>query len=195
MPAPGCGAPAAPVFPEPAPTAAPTLLGCLRQSQRMTARSVRRRSLDAGRLARDRRRGGVLARVWTSGRPDSGMEVPHGKAGTQEIRVSYALDGPARAEPVRWRTRTCLSARPHPLDVARAPSPSRQGVSSESEHFLDPPVRRREPLALRVPGLAREARQLLTQWRAGPGRATRDALTPQRAACRGSPAPADPALQ
>ena len=57
------------------------------------ARSVRRRSLDTGRLARDRRRGGVLARVWTSGRPDSGMEVPHGKAGTQEIRVSYALDG------------------------------------------------------------------------------------------------------
>ncbi len=29
----------------------------------VVARSVRRRSLDAGRLARDRRRGGVLARV------------------------------------------------------------------------------------------------------------------------------------
>ena len=45
--------------------------------------------------------------------PTSGMEVPHGKAGTQEIRVSYALDGALRAaEPVRWRTRTCLSTRP-----------------------------------------------------------------------------------
>ena len=67
-------------------------------------RSVRRRSLDTGRLARDRRRGGVLARVSTSRRPDSGMEVPHGKAGTQEIRVSYALDGrcaPRSQAPVR----------------------------------------------------------------------------------------------
>ena len=37
------------------------------------ARSVRRRSFDVGRLARGRRRGGILARVWTSGPPDSGM--------------------------------------------------------------------------------------------------------------------------
>ena len=61
-----------------------------------------------------------------------------------------------------------------------------QGVSSESEHLLDPPVRRlREPLALRVPGLAREARQLLTHAVRGrePGRVDRHpglALTPQR---------------
>ena len=42
-----------------------------------------------------------------------GMEVPHGKAGTQEIRVSYALRWALRAaEPVRWRTRTCLSTWP-----------------------------------------------------------------------------------
>ena len=57
------------------------------------ARSLRRRSLDAGRLARDRRRGGVLARVWTSGPPDTGTEIPDRKAATQEIRVSYALNG------------------------------------------------------------------------------------------------------
>ena len=36
---------------------------------------------------------GFLARVWTSGPPDSGMEIPDRKAGTEEIRVSYAVDG------------------------------------------------------------------------------------------------------
>ena len=56
-------------------------------------RSVRRRSFDVGRLARGRRRGGILARVWTSGPPDSGMEIPDRKAGTEEIRVSeFALE-------------------------------------------------------------------------------------------------------
>ena len=40
------------------------------------SRSVRRRSFYAGRLARGRWRGGILARVWTSGPPDSGMENP-----------------------------------------------------------------------------------------------------------------------
>ena len=34
---------------------------------RAAPRSVRRRSFDVGRLARGRRRGGILARVWTSG--------------------------------------------------------------------------------------------------------------------------------
>ena len=88
-----------------------------------------------------------------------------------------------------------LVQRPHPLDVQRQAHQiplaahlrqAAQGVSSESEHFLDPPVRRlREPLALRVPGLAREARQLLTHAVRGrePGRVDRHpglALTPQR---------------
>ena len=176
-----------------------------------SARSVRRRSLDAGRLARDRRRGGVLGRVWTSGRPDSGMEVPHGKAGTQEIRVSYALDGRGapRSQCVGGPERaSARGQRPHPLDVQRQAHQiplaahlrqAAQGVSSESEHFLDPPVRRlREPLALRVPGLAREATHPCGAWQgAGPGRPPpgtclhAPALRARR--CRGSPAPTDPA--
>ena len=60
---------------------------------RQGSRSVRRRSFDVGRLARGRRRDGILARVWTSGPLDSGMEIPDRKAGTEEIRVSYAVDG------------------------------------------------------------------------------------------------------
>ena len=61
-----------------------------------------------------------------------------------------------------------------------------QAESSESEHLLDPPVRRlREPLALRVPGFARGARQFLTHAVRGsePGRVDRHlglAFTPQR---------------
>ena len=62
-------------------------------------RSVRRRSFDAGRLARGRRRGGILARVWTSGPPDSGMEIPDRKAGTEEIRVSYHTRSMGTARP------------------------------------------------------------------------------------------------
>ena len=132
-------------------------------------RSVRRRSFSVGRLARVRRRGGVLARVWTIGPPGSGMEIPHRSARTQRIHVSYLVDvhcaprsqcvgGPERA--------SARGQRPHPLDVQRQAHEvplavhlrqAAQAESSESEHLLDPPVRRlREPLALRVPGLARE---------------------------------------
>ena len=63
------------------------------------ARSVRRRSFDVGRLASGRRRGGILARVWTSGPPDSGMEIPDRKAGTEEIRVSYHTRSMGTARP------------------------------------------------------------------------------------------------
>ena len=68
-------------------------INLFRLNQNIAPRSVRRRSFDVGRLARGRRRGGILARVWTSGPPDSGMEIPDRKAGTEEIRVSYAVDG------------------------------------------------------------------------------------------------------
>ena len=60
---------------------------------------MRRRSFDVGRLARGRRRGGILARVWTSGPPDSGMEIPDRKAGTEEIRVSYHTRSMGTARP------------------------------------------------------------------------------------------------
>ena len=84
---------------------------------------------------------------------------------------------------------------PHPLDVQRQAHEvplaahlrqASQAESSESEHLLDPPVRRlREPLALRVPGFARGARQFLTHAVRGrePGRVDRHlglAFTPQR---------------
>ena len=134
---------------------------------RRGTRSLRRRSLDAGRLARDRRRGGVLARVWTSGPPDTGTEIPDRKAATQEIRVSYALNGHCapRSQCVGGpEGASARGQRPHPLDVQRQTHQvplaahlrqASQAESSESKHFLDPPVRRlREPLALRVLGLA-----------------------------------------
>ena len=42
---------------------------------------------------------GILARVWTSGPPDSGMEIPDRKAGTEEIRVSYHTRSMGTARP------------------------------------------------------------------------------------------------
>ena len=116
-----------------------------------------------------------MARVWTSGPPDSGMEIPDRKAGTEEIRVSYAVDGHCapRSKCVgRPAPASARGHRPHPLDVQRQAHEvplaahlrqASQAESSESEHLLDPPVRRlREPLALCVPGFARGARQFLT---------------------------------
>ena len=173
---------------------------------------MRRRSFDVGRLARGRRRGGILARVWTSGPPDSGMEIPDRKAGTEEIRVSYAVDGRCarRSKCVgRPAPASARGHRPHPLDVQRQAHEvplaahlrqASQAESSESEHLLDPPVRRlREPLALRVPGFARGARQFLTHAVGGrePGRPPpgtclhAPALRARR--CRDLPAPTDPA--
>ena len=114
-----------------------------------------------------------------------------------------ALAGPAPA--------SARGHRPHPLDVQRQAHEvplaahlrqASQAESSESEHLLDPPVRRlREPLALRVPGFARGARQFLTHAVRGrePGRVDRHlglAFTPQRYGarrCRDLPAPTDPA--
>ena len=135
-------------------------------SPRPVPRSVRRRSFDVGRLARGRRRDGILARVWTSGPPDSGMEIPDRKAGTEEIRVSYAVDGHCapRSKCVgRPAPASARGHRPHPLDVQRQAHEvplaahlrqASQAESSESEHLLDPPVRRlREPLALPRTGL------------------------------------------
>ena len=131
-----------------------------------------------GRLARGRRRGGILARVWTSGPPDSGMEIPDRKAGREEIRVSYAVDGHCapRSKCVgRPAPASARGHRPHPLDVQRQAHEvplaahlrqASQAESSESEHLLDPPVRRlREPLALRVPGFARGARSSFSPMR------------------------------
>ena len=111
-------------------------------------RSVRRRSFDVGRLARGRRRGWILARVWTSGPPDSGMESPDRKAGTEEIRVSYAVDGHCapRSKCVgRPAPASARGHRPHPLDVQRQAHEvplaahlrqASQAESSESEHLL-----------------------------------------------------------
>ena len=139
-----------------------------------------------------------MARVWTSGPPDSGMEIPDRKAGTEEIRVSYAVDGHCapRIKCVgRPAPASARGHRPHPLDVQRQAHEvplaahlrqASQAESSESEPLLDPPVRRlREPLALRVPGFARGARQFLTHAVRGrePGRVDRHlglAFTPQR---------------
>ena len=126
------------------------------------------------------------------------MEIPDRKAATQEIRISYALDGycAPRSQCVgRPAPASARGQRPHPLDVQRQAHEvplaahlrqASQAESSESEHLLDPPVRRlREPLALRVLGLAREARQLLTHAVRGrePRRVDRHpglAFTPQR---------------
>ena len=90
---------------------------------RAAPRSVRRRSFDVGRLARGRRRGGILARVWTSGpsvdiwpaRLWDGNPRPEGRNGRDSrfIRGRWALRAP---EQVRWQVSTCLSTWP--------PSPS-----------------------------------------------------------------------
>ena len=126
------------------------------------------------------------------------MEIPDRKAGTEEIRVSYAVDGHCapRSKCVgRPAPASARGHRPHPLDVQRQAHEvplaahlrqASQAESSESEHLLDPPVRRlREPLALRVPGFACGARQFLTHAVRGrePGRVDRHlglAFTPQR---------------
>ena len=157
---------------------------------------------------------GHLARVWTSGPPDSGMEIPDRKAGTEEIRVSYAVDGHCapRSKCVgRSAPASARGHRPHPLDVQRQAHEvplaahlrqASQAESSESEHLLDPPVRRlREPLALRVPGFARGGSPVshpCGAWQgAGPGRPPpgtclhAPALRARR--CRDLPAPTDPA--
>ena len=122
-----------------------------RAQVRQAARSVRPRSFSVERLARVRRRGGVLARVWTFGPPDSGMEIPHRNARTQRIRVSYALDGycAPRSQCVgRPAPASARRQRPHPLDVQRQAHEvplaahlrqASQAESSESEHLLDPP--------------------------------------------------------
>ena len=84
--------------------------------ERLPPRSVRRRSFDAGRLARCRERWdfGPSVDIWPARLWDGN---PRPKAGTQEIRVSYAVDGHCRAPeqdhlPQRGH-------RPHPLDVQR----------------------------------------------------------------------------
>ena len=115
----------------------PRTWGCLQTFPR----SVRRRSFDAGRLARGRRRGGLGP---TSGR----SAVPH--AGTEEIRVSS--DGHCAPRSKLAGQHLPRGHRPHPLDVQRQAHDSRAPSPSQAESSV-------RELALRVPGFARGARQ------------------------------------
>ena len=75
--------------------------------------------MDCGCLGGEYGQSDPIRRLWD-------WEVPHGKAGTQEIRRFLAATRwaccCAADLPVRWRTRTCLSTLasvPDPLDVQR----------------------------------------------------------------------------
>ena len=161
--------------------------GAQKRSAAQAPRSVRRRSFDAGRLARGRRGGGILARVWTSGPPGLGWKSLTGRPERKRYAFHTRSMGTARPRA------SALAGQHLPQHVATVPirlmfnakhtrshsprtfaKPRRLNRRNPSTSLIHPFGASREPLALRVPGFARGARQFLTHAvrgrEPGPGR-------------------------
>ena len=115
------------------------------------SRSVRRRSFDVGRLARGRRRGGILARVWTvwparlwdgnlTGRPEGKRFAFHTRPmGTARPGAS-ALAGQHLPQHVATvPIRLMFNAKHTRSHSPRTFAKPRRLNRAESEHLLDPP--------------------------------------------------------